>query len=70
MKSNGIDILTYAAASSNSKKYTDSQISTFNSEIDGKADKSDLGGLNFKHISETEYNSLEIKDSNTVYFIS
>ncbi len=70
MKSNGIDVLTYAAAVSKSKKYNDSMISTINSEIDGKADKSDLGGLKFMHLTESEYESLEVKDSGTVYFVS
>jgi len=68
--SNGIDILTYAAAVSKAKKYTDSQTGNAKAEIDTKADKSDLGGLKFKHISESEYESLETKDDCTVYFIA
>ncbi len=58
--SSGIDVLTYAAAVSNSKKYTDSQINTVNSDLT-------------KHITltETEYNSLsdEEKNNGAYYYI-
>ncbi len=58
--SNGIDVLTYAAAISKSKKYTDSQINTVNSDLT-------------KHITltETEYNNLsdEEKNNGTYYYI-
>ncbi len=60
LNSCGIDVETYAIAVSKSKKYTDSQINTVNSDLT-------------KHITltETEYNSLsdEKKNNGTYYYI-
>lgn len=66
--SNGIDVLTYAAAVSKSKKYTDSQISTVNLDL------TELKEILTKHITltETEYNNLsdEEKNNGTYYYIA
>ncbi len=69
MKSNsgGIDVETYAMAVAKSKKYTDSQMNTINSDL------TEVKENLTKHITltETEYNNLsdEEKKNGTYYYI-